>query len=389
MPIPLDNFDSRDIQIKPILEFRARYERRLDSDFQPDRGDNRSNLLLRGRVGLQMSRDGLTGRIVYQHASSLNWLPAGNGIAIRSDLLEANVSFKSGGTTYTLGRQRFGLGNRRLIGELEWNNVANALEGLKVEDRTWTFFLMRTGVLPTPSKGLVLSGVSFKRASNTTALIIKVDDAKGIEQTRYTLSTEGSSKPSARSTFTYQLAYQVGHQDGKSVQSWAGNSRYGVEVAPKTEAFGEFNIASGGGSNNTNATFDQLYPSGHDRIGLMDTTGWKNIISATAGVKFKPNANSSLRLSYTWLQLYDKRDAWYGVGGGINSFGATLYRDATGNSGRNIGQELSLDYSTSLANGFTLSAGAGVFMPGGFVKSIGGPNFGNQTFGYVLVGWKF
>ncbi|MBS1720358.1 MAG: alginate export family protein [Armatimonadetes bacterium] len=389
MPILLDHFDKSDIHVKPILEFRARYERRLDSDFQPDRGDNRSNLLLRGRVGLQMSRDGLTGRIVYQHATSLNWLPAGNGIAIRSDLLEANVSFKSGGTTYTLGRQRFGLGNRRLIGELEWNNVANSFEGLKVEDRTWTFLLMRTGVLPTPSKGLVLLGVSFKRASNTTALIIKVDDAKGVEQTRYTLSTEGTLKPSAKSALSYQIAVQAGHQDGKNVQAWAANGRYGIDVAPKVEAYSELNVASGGSSNRVNATFDQLYPSAHDRLGLMDTTGWKNIVSATAGVKFKPNATSSLRLSYTWLQLYDKRDAWYGVGGGINSFGATLYRDPTGNSGRDIGQEFSLDYSSTLANGFTMSAGAGVFLPGRFVKSFGGGRSGNQTFGYFMLGWKF
>lgn len=389
MPIPLDNFDSRDIQIKPVLEFRSRYERRIDADFQPDRGDNRSNLLLRGRVGLQLSKDGLTGRVVYQHASSLNWFPAGNGIAIRSDLLEANVSFKNGATTYTLGRQRFGLGNRRLIGELDWNNIANAFEGLKVEDRTWTFFLMRAGVLPTPSKNLVLSGVTFKMASNTTAFIIKVDDAKGVAQTRYTLSNEGTLKPNAISTLNYQIAFQAGHQDGKSVQAWAANGRYGMDIAPKVEVYSELNVASGGSSNRVNSTFDQLYPTGHDRLGLMDTTGWENIISATAGLKFKPSADSSLRLSYTWLQLYDKRDAWYGVGGAINAFGATLYRDPTGNAGRDIGQEISLDYSSTLANGFTMSTGAGVFLPGRFVKSIGGVRSGNQTFGYFMLGWKF
>lgn len=389
MPIPLDNFDSSDIQVKPILEFRARYERRIEADYQPDRRDNRSNLLLRGRVGLQLSKDGVTGRIVYQHASSLNWLPAGNGIAIRSDLLEANVSFKNGATTYTVGRQRFGLGNRRLIGEPEWNNVANAFEGLKVEDRTWAFFLMRAGVLPTPSKGLVLSGVSFKRVSSTTAFIIKVDDAKGVDQTRYTLSNEGTLKPNTKSTLNYQIAFQTGHQDGKCVHAWAANGRYGMEITPKVEAYSELNVASGGSSNRVNATFDQLYPSGHDRLGLMDTTGWKNIVSASAGLKFKPSANSSLRLSYTWLQLYDKHDAWYGVGGAINSFGTTLYRDPTGNSGRDIGQEFSLDYSSTMANGFTMSAGAGVFLPGRFVKSFGGGRSGNQTFGYFMLGWKF
>jgi hypothetical protein len=389
MLIPSENVKSCDIHVIPILEFRTRYERGIDADFQPERRDNRSNLLLRGRVGLQLSKDELTARFVYQHASSLNWLQAGNGFAIRSDLLEANFSFKIGTSTYTLGRQRFGLGNRRLIGELEWNNVANTFEGLKIEDRTWTLFLMRAGVLPTPSKGLVLTGVSVKKASNLTALIMKIDDAKEVDQTRYTLSNEGTLKPNLRSTLSHQIAFQVGHQDGKSVQSWAANGRYGMDIAPKVEAFSEVNIASGGSSNRVNATFDQLYPTGHDRIGLMDTTGWKNVVSAAAGLKIKPSANSTLRLSYTWLQLYDKRDAWYGVGGAINSFGTTLYRDPTGNSGRDIGQEFSLDYSSTLTNGSTIGAGAGVFLPGKFVKAFGGDRPGNQTFGYFMLGWKF
>ncbi len=389
MPIPLDNSDNQGIQFKPILEFRARYERRVDADFQPDRSDNRSNLLIRGRVGLQFSKNGLTGRFVYQHASSLNWLPVGNGIVIRSDLLEANVSFKNGATTYTLGRQRFGLGNRRLVGELEWNNVANAFEGLKVEDRDWTFFLMSAGVLPTPSKDLILTGLSFKRASNTTALIIKVDDAQGVSQTRFTLSNEGTLKPNAKSTLSYQIAFQSGHQDGKSVQAWASIGRYGLDIAPKLEVYSEVNIASGGSSNRVNATFDQLYPSGHDRLGLMDTTGWKNVMSAATGLKLRTSSTDSIRLSYTWLQLYNQKDAWYGVGGGINSFGTIQYRDATGNFGRHIGQEFSLDYSSTLATGLTLNAGAGVFLPGRFVKSFGGPNFGNQAFGYLMLGWRF
>ncbi|MBL8086956.1 MAG: alginate export family protein [Chthonomonas sp.] len=386
---PIDHAAIKHFTVRPILEYRARYERRMDQDFQPDRRDNRSNLLQRGRVGAEMTKDGMTVRLVYQHSSSLNWLVAGNGIAIRSDLLEANVSFKSGNKKVVLGRQRFGLGNRRLIGELDWNNVGNSFEGARVDDRNWTLFLLRSGVQPVPSKGLLLAGASTSTPLSTTSLIVKSDDAKQIHRTRLTLSTEGKSKPVAGRSLTYQVALQAGHEGGKKVQAWAANGRYTADVQKDLEAYGEINIASGGASKGVNSTFDQLYPTAHDKLGLLDTTGWRNVVAASAGLKMKFTKTSSLRLACTWLQLYSSKDAWYGAGGAANTFGTTTYKDPTGNSGKNLGHEFDLEYVTTLKSNLSLSAGCGLFVPGRFVKSFGGSRFGNQTYGYVMLGWRY
>lgn len=387
--VNIDETSPEHIKIQPILEYRVRYERRQDQDFHPDRRDNRSNLLLRGRIGVQFSKDGINARIVYQHSNSFNWLVAGNGILIRSDLIEANIQFTDGTTKFTLGRQRFGIGNRRLIGELDWHNVANSFEGIRVEDKNLTLFLVRAGVLPTPSKNLLLAGLSYTVPRASTSFIIKADDARQVKRTRYTLALEGKPESSKNQTTTYQIVFQWGHESGKLVRAWAGSARLGYILRRDIEAFGEVNLASGGTSKSTNSTFDQLYPTGHDKIGLMDTTGWKNVVAASAGIRARLSKASTVKLTYSWLQLYDSKDAWYGVGGAPNSYGAMVYRNASGHFGRDLGQELDLDFSSTLRNNLSLSAGAGVFFPGRFVRSFSGSRAGNQFFGYVMMGYKF
>jgi hypothetical protein len=382
-----------DASLKPILtplvELRERYERRMDSDYQPDRVDNKSLLLSRYRVGVQTKDGKLTSRFQYQYSHQWGWTPSLNSSIERSDLMEANFAFDLGSSKLTIGRQRLGFGNRRLIGELEWHNVANAFDGIRFEQGKATWFATLGGVLPNPSKNLKLVGVSLKSGNSDTLLVYKADDPKGVSQGRFTLSREGRQKSKSGNNFDYQLALQGGHEDGKRVSAWVTNLRVSKPLAKRTEGYIETNIASGGGSSSTNSTFDQLYPTGHDKLGLLDTTGWKNVAQFAVGTKTTLSPTTALKLQYSWLQLFDESDAWYGVLGGANSFGATTYRDPSGNSGRSLGQEFDVDYSTSLSKSIRLNAGGGFFMPGSFVKSFGGPNFGSQVFGYVMVGYKF
>jgi hypothetical protein len=54
----------------------------------------------------------------------------------------------------------------------------------------------------------------------------------------------------------------------------------------------EYNYASGDGDSKDGkrGTFDQLYPTAHDKYGLADQVGWRNIHDARLGVEFKPRA---------------------------------------------------------------------------------------------------
>ena len=53
---------------------------------------------------------------------------------------------------------------------------------------------------------------------------------------------------------------------------------------------GEYNYASGDAdpTDGTRGTFDQLYPTPHDKYGLADQVGWRNIHHVRAGVELTP-----------------------------------------------------------------------------------------------------
>ena len=38
----------------------------------------------------------------------------------------------------------------------------------------------------------------------------------------------------------------------------------------------------------TRQTFDQLYPTGHDKLGLTDQVGWRNIHHLREGIEITP-----------------------------------------------------------------------------------------------------
>jgi len=52
----------------------------------------------------------------------------------------------------------------------------------------------------------------------------------------------------------------------------------------------EYNFATGdkSGIDGTRGTFDQLYPTGHDKLGLSDQVGWRNTHHLREGFEFSP-----------------------------------------------------------------------------------------------------
>ena len=112
-----------------------------------------------------------------------------------------------------------------------------------------------------------------------------------------------------------------------------------IPIGSKTyRAFGEYNFASGDDTPGDGArgTFDQLYPNGHDKYGLADQVGWKNIHHLRAGLEARPHAKLALAGSYHSFWLASATDALYSAGG------AVLARIAAGRADRHVGQELDM-----------------------------------------------
>lgn len=129
--------------------------------------------------------------------------------------------------------------------------------------------------------------------------------------------------------------------------------------------FGEYNYASGDGNpaDGTRETFDQLYPTGHDKLGLADQVGWRNVHHLRSGVELKPHPKWLLSGSYHSWWLAAGRDAMYNAGGGV------LARIPAGAPDRHIGQELDVQATFSPAVALQIAAGYAHLFPGAFLQA--------------------
>src|SRR5207245_717831 len=68
--------------------------------------------------------------------------------------------------------------------------------------------------------------------------------------------------------------------------------------------FGEYNYASGDDNRHDGRrqTFDQLYATGHDKFGLADQVGWRNIHHLRSGIEIHPSPRVLATARYhSWL----------------------------------------------------------------------------------------
>ena len=101
-----------------------------------------------------------------------------------------------------------------------------------------------------------------------------------------TSSTTGvrmAGKFSPRTDYNVEAAIQRGSLGSDTISAWAGHCAGrpddSVGGRRRYRVFGEYNFASGDETpgDGTRGTFDQLYPTAHDKYGLADQVGWKNI----------------------------------------------------------------------------------------------------------------
>jgi hypothetical protein len=109
-------------------------------------------------------------------------------------------------------------------------------------------------------------------------------------------------------------------------------------------------------------TFDQLFPSGHEKYGLADQAGWKNIEHCRAGVELKPARKWTASVKFRGLWLADARDALY------NSAGVAIARKADGSAGRFVGTELDGFAAYSYSKQLLIGGGFAHLFPGTFLN---------------------
>jgi ABC-type nitrate/sulfonate/bicarbonate transport system ATPase subunit len=102
--------------------------------------------------------------------------------------------------------------------------------------------------------------------------------------------------------YNIEMAKQLGSLGSDDVVAWAGHWALGYTLAglpavPRVVA--EYNYASGDADpfDQERGTFDVLYPTPHDKYGLADQVGWKNIHALRSGIEFKPTSKLSTSIN--------------------------------------------------------------------------------------------
>lgn len=382
-----DSAPPQDLILKPYIEIRERFERRTDRDFKAAANDNRSDLLSRFRVGATFQKLRLSGQLEYQFSHDWLWSAGANLSARNSDASLACLTYTERGTALTAGRYKLPLGSQRLIGPLEWNNVARSFDGVRVDSGKWLGYAFKVGVVrPMPRDARVVGG-SYVEKTYQVNTILNHNKVAGGDVDIVTINPWLHRSYGAWNVDA-EGALQYGDYGSRKQEAWALHGQVGYDLNPKTGIYLLGNAASGGGDSDTHRTFDTLYPTSHNLYGLADMVGWQNSRELSFGVTHRPRANLSLRVAYHHFWLDDAKDAWYNALGAPNRRVGGVFVDPTGQSGRDLGGEVDLEAVYAFRKSITFSGGVASFSPGDFVRRVGGDDK-TQFFGYLQAQFRF
>lgn len=286
-----------------------------------------------------------------------------------------------------IGRQELAFGEERLIGNTNWLNTARSFDAVRATFHHKGYRLdafgasvvnFRRGKLNRSVAGNNIYGLYggleklvpkatvepyffWRRAPN---MLTKM-------RTRGTLNfaTIGFrwvGKLPANFDYGTEIAGQTGSLGTDDIGAWAGHWILGYTVPHaryQPRIMAEYNYASGDDPRNSKrGTFDNLYPTNHDKYGLADQVGWKNIQHLRSGVEFKPRAKWLIAGKYNLWWLANARDALY------NAAGAAVAKVADGSAGRYVGQELDFQAMYTVSKQIQIAGGYAHLFPGTFLK---------------------
>ena len=307
-----------------------------------------------------------------------------------------------------VGRQELYFGNGRLIGNSWWQNVSRDFDAVRADYQHSDYrvdafissvVIARDGVIDHHNQGNNLSGL-YGTIKNKVGRFSQLEPYTFWHvQNGATLKTGKQGHLDEWTTgfrllgqlpgnFDYrtEMAIQRGSLGPSSIQAWTGHWVIGNTIpllwAPRP--FIEYDYASGDPNSknlSTTETFDPIYPSSHDKLGLADQIGWRNIKDLRLGLDANPSKKWAMNVSAHDFWLANAHDSLYPTRGSV------VAKDLTGNSGTHVGEEL--DYQIIYKPTLQIQAGAGIghIFPGEFLdKTTKGKDY---TFPYVLLDYVF
>lgn len=295
-----------------------------------------------------------------------------------------------------IGRQELSYGDERLIGAFDWDFVGRSFDAIKAvyAKKSWSadIFAARIADLhgtfanvTEGSDGFTLPNRDFYGAYlkffndrpnqklEVYGLISRDDFADLGEIGRhtdstsvYTVGTRGEMKSDGGLYAGGEVAFQTGHLGPDDHRALALASRAGKYFkSGRSPHFGfEYDFATGDGNSRDGRSreFIDLFPNNHIHYGYIDFMGWRNMHDFRANFGFDPASRLSFDADYHKFYLHNARGRW------SSASGSTLGFDPSGDSGKDIGQEVDLTLRFPYKEHMKFLAGYSFFLPGRFAK---------------------
>ncbi len=345
-------------------EYRSRVEPFVGIGFKPE-NDNHDLSRLRVKLTIQPTHwlwfvgETQDSRVFFnQNVPSTP--PYQNTFDIRQAYVQVG-SASSGWFDIVGGRQNLTFGEERLIGPSDWLNMGRTFDLVRLDlHPSWfrlslfasSVIVARDGEISHHYEGNNLHGAygSLSRviphASLEPYVLWRVapanlrlsENAGRGALSEVTAGARIEGKVPGVLEYDVEMAKQAGSLGPDSIDSWAGhwNVAKPLNVRLKPRPFVEADYASGtkDPASLTWNTFDQIYPSSHNKLGFADQVGWRNMEEGRAGISETLSRKWRFTETYENFWLASARDALY------SSSGAPVAQSATGSAGRHVGQEV-------------------------------------------------
>lgn len=371
-------------------EFRERAEGFRNAGFTGGRDD--LYYLSRFRFNAAVSMRYLRGTLQLQDArvGRKTIGATGTPFAAAFDLRQGYVDVGSAKSLVIvrLGRQELAYGDQRLVGHLNWTNAGRTFDaarvtisspGATVDVFAGSIVRILDGEFDKSGNGnrfagaYVSTGKLIRAGTVEPYLFYRRDIGQRAELgalgalAETTTGVRLTGRLPAALDYNIEMDLQRGSMAIDQIRAWAGHwqIRKTLGGARATHIIGEYNYASGdeNPADGVRQTFDQLYPTGHDKYGLADQVGWRNIHDLRAGFDISPWKATPISVSYHSYWLAERRDGLYGASG------ALLVRLPAGAPSRRVGQELDLQVSRSITPQIALAAGYAHLFAGPFLQA--------------------
>jgi hypothetical protein len=413
-PTPKPPFPNRANTVLPAWlrvrgEFRERLEGFENSGFVPERDD--SYALSRVRLSATVTASKQLSFQAHVQDARVAKKEVGPTAAPFRGPFDLRLAFSDIGDAKApiaarLGRQELAFGEQRLLGHLAWVNTGRSWDAgrMTLRAKGWqadVFGASLVRSLPDEfdksGNGNLLAGVYaasakvipqaavepyvfWRRDKNLRSELTTVGT---LSQT--TMGARVAGKLPARLDYGVEMAMQRGGLAADSVHAWAGHwqIRESLPGAGAVKLTSEYNFATGDDdpTDGERQTFDQLYPTGHDKLGLGDQVGWRNIHHLREGFEFSPFKATPISLNYHSWWLAEKTDGLYA------SSGTQIARVPGGAASSHVGQEIDVQVTRPLTQQLQVAAGYAHMFTGAFLKQA--TPGASYSYPYVMVTYVF